>query len=266
MLLSCISPLLNAEKSSSKVIPFDEIEWGYLNPLRGEKSPAAADLWGDRTGARATGMLVRFNKGFSSPPHIHNVSYRGIVIKGLLHNDDPAAGKMWLTPGSFWTQPAGEVHITAAQAQYNLAYVEIDSGPYLVKPANEAFDNGEIPINVDQSNLSWIDATDVQWMKFDGSEVNSKKPQVAFLWGSSADQQLNGLMLKLPPLFKGKILGQSDVFKGVVIQGEIALERSEKLKAGSFFESKDTIVHNRSTREETIIYLRATGKIKLMYE
>ena len=24
-----------------------DVEWGYLNPARGDKSPSAADLWGD---------------------------------------------------------------------------------------------------------------------------------------------------------------------------------------------------------------------------
>ena len=33
--------------------------------------------------------------------------------------------------GSFWTQPAGEVHITSARGQETIAYVEIDEGPYL---------------------------------------------------------------------------------------------------------------------------------------
>lgn len=100
--------------------PF-ELNWGYLNPLRGKNSPGAANLWGDRTKDTATGMLVRFNKGFVSPPHIHNISYRGIVIEGLMHNDDPSAEKMWMLAGSFWTQPAGENHITAANGEISSA-------------------------------------------------------------------------------------------------------------------------------------------------
>ena len=47
--------------------------------------------------------------------------------------------------GSFWTQPAGEDHTTAANADTNLIYLEIDSGPYLVKPSSYKFDNGERP-------------------------------------------------------------------------------------------------------------------------
>ena len=58
--------------------------------------------------------------GFSSPPHIHNVTYRAMVIKGLVHNDDPEAENMWMPPGSFWTQPAGEAHITSAKGEENI--------------------------------------------------------------------------------------------------------------------------------------------------
>lgn len=95
----------------------------------------------------ATGMLVKFKKGFSSPPHIHNITYRAIVIEGKLHNDDPSAEAMWMPAGSYWQQPAGE-------GQQNMAYLEINHGPYLVKPTDKAFDNGERPINIDVTNMA----------------------------------------------------------------------------------------------------------------
>ena len=90
---------LPSKADGHSVIATDDIEWGLLNPLRGEASPRAADLWGDLTKDMATGMSVKFNKGFSSPPHIHNITYRGVVIEGLMHNDDPSAEKMWLPTG-----------------------------------------------------------------------------------------------------------------------------------------------------------------------
>ena len=156
--LAMVLTTLPSKANDHLVIATDDIEWGLLNPLRGDASPKAADLWGDRTKDMATGMLVKFKQGFSSPPHIHNISYRGVVINGLMHNDDPAADKMWLSAGSFWTQPAGESHVTAADGQDNLIYLEIDSGPYLVLAAERAFDNGERPINVDERNLVWLNA------------------------------------------------------------------------------------------------------------
>lgn len=56
----------------------------------------------------ASGSLVTFVDGFQSPPHIHNITYRAVVIRGRIHNDDPEAARLWMEPGSYWTQPAGE--------------------------------------------------------------------------------------------------------------------------------------------------------------
>ena len=254
-----------ASESASKVTLFNDIEWGYLNPLRGDQSPGAADLWGDRTAEGATGMLVRFNQGFTSPPHIHNISYRGIVIEGQLHNDDASAENMWLPPGSFWTQPAGQAHITAANGQSNLAYVEIDSGPYLVKPTDESFDNGEKPVNLDQSNLVWLNAADLKWTKIDDAKTNHAVPEISFLWGSAEHNQLNGLMLKLPPKFKGEIQSQSTVLRSVVIAGKLYYADAKELKPGSYFESNGQSSHAISTANDTtILYIRTAGKFELL--
>ncbi len=195
------SALLSKEPDHT-VISTENIDWGLLNPLRGDASPRAADVWGDRTRAVATGMLVQFRKGFSSPPHIHNITYRGIVIEGLMHNDDPGAEKMWLPAGSFWTQPAGEVHITAADGERNLIYLEIDSGPYLVVATEEAFDNGERPVNLHEQN--------VVWLKRDRIEM-------AYLWGKT--DAANGSFVKLPAGFHGHIENANGL-KAVVVRGK----------------------------------------------
>ena len=151
-LTTVLSARVMAEPSI-QITSAEDIEWGALNPLRGDASPRAANLWGDRTQDVSTGMLVKFVKGFSSPPHIHNITYRGVVIEGLVHNDDPGAAKLWLDPGSYWTQPAGEDYITAASGESNMIFLEIESGPYLVQPSDQAFDNGERPINVHSNNV-----------------------------------------------------------------------------------------------------------------
>lgn len=205
-----ICPLFSAQANDHTIIATKDIKWGLLNPLRGDASPRAADLWGDRTKNSATGMLVKFNPGFSSPPHIHNISYRGVVINGLMHNDDPNAEKTWLGTGSYWTQPAGDVHITAANGKTNLIYLEIDSGPYLVKPADQAFDNGESAINVDNRNLVWLSAKDIMWL-------NRFHVKIAYLWGKTGAP--HGSFVKLPAGFTGTIKGL-DGLKAVVIKGK----------------------------------------------
>ncbi|MEO1435244.1 MAG: DUF4437 domain-containing protein [Bacteroidota bacterium] len=241
-----------------------EIEWEQLNPARGDQSPQAGTIWGDRKGEVATGFLAKFVDGFSSPPHIHNVSYRAVVINGLVHNDDPAAEKMWMPTGSYWTQPAGEAHITAVKGSENIAYVEIESGPYLVWPTEQANDNGERPINVDYKNLVWLD-----WMTTPVIEnsPNASKTRIAFLW---QEEKLQGYMLKLEPGFKGSILSDGNTFRAIVITGTPDYRmpnasEAQTLDPGSSFSSTGISIHPISTSgdAETLLYIRADGNLRV---
>jgi quercetin dioxygenase-like cupin family protein len=249
-------------KSVNEVVTADAVEWGWLNPLRGDKSPAAGKLWGDRTKNEPAGFLVKFNKGFSSPPHIHNITYRGVVIKGLLHNDDEQAEKQWLPAGSYWQQPAGEAHITAADGEENMAFLDIQEGPYLVQPTDEAFDNGERPINVDKTNLVWLNAKDIEWVS------EKSNVETAFLWGSHEKNQLRATLLKLPAGFNGKIKNLSPNFRAVVISGGISHQFSKKedkkeLNAPSYFGVEEDSKSIITTDQETVIYIRSNGDFKV---
>ena len=245
---------------TNKVLLSSEIVWEKLNPARGDQSPQAATLWGDRNGTEATGFLAKFINGFSSPPHIHNVTYRAVVIKGSIHNDDPKASMMWMKPGSFWTQPQGEAHITAAKGEENIALVEIDKGPYLVKPTEQAFDNGERPINIDTSNIVWLDSDTSNWIS------KNSKVQLSFLWENNKSK---GLFVKLPKAFKGLIRTDGTVLHSVVIQGELNYslpqnQETRTLDAGSSFSSTDTAIHTIvNTNNEVILYIRTNGTIKV---
>lgn len=257
-LFTLMSVALPSKANEHTLIATNNIEWGLLNPLRGDASPRAADLWGDRTKDTATGMLVKFKKGFASPPHIHNITYRGVVIEGLMHNDDPSAERTWLPAGSFWTQSAGENHITAADATENTIYLEIDSGPYLVLPSKNAFDNGERSINVDKQNLVWLDAKDINWL-------SKNKVQIAYLWGNP--ELLNGSFIKLPAGFKGTIENDNGL-KAVVVKGEATYQWSnEKAKTNltpsSFFSSNTKGAHIINTSTELILYINSTGRFNV---
>lgn len=236
-----------------------EIEWEQLNPARGDQSPQAGTLWGDRKGNVATGFLAKFVNGFSSPPHIHNVTYRAVVINGLIHNDDPNAAKLWMKPGSFWTQPSGEPHITSAMNKECVALVEIDEGPYLVKPVSDSFDLGERPINIDVSNLIWLDQTKTNWIR---SECLAS---ISFL---SEGKTGRSLFVNLPPNFKGTITSQGKVFHATVIKGTLSYFLPEgqiyhSLDAGSYFGAEDTAQHQVENRgkQNVIIYIRTNGSI-----
>ena len=245
--------------SSFRVVPVTDVKWEQLNPARGDQSPQAGTLWGDRRGAVPTGFLAKFVDGFSSPPHIHNATYRAVVISGLIHNDDPDAAHMWMGPGSFWTQPRGEVHITAAMGSTNIALVEIDEGPYLVRPPEEAFDSGERPVNVDASNIVWVDPP--------ATPPSANGPKLAYLWGRLEEGQSNGTFIKLPPGFKGNIHSLASSFRAVVIKGRptYAGTNVEVLEPGSYFSSAGQWIHRISTDAgtETLIYVRTDGRFEI---
>ncbi len=244
-------------EDKQEIVLNSDIQWSPLNPARGDKSPQAGQLWGDRTQAQPSGFLVKFADGFSSPPHIHNVTYRGVVISGLVHNDDPKAENMWLPTGSFWTQPAGEAHITAAQGDNNIAYIEIEDGPYLVQPTAQAFDNGERPVNVDKSNLVWLNASDVTWVEQEGNV------QIAFLWGDTSNQTLSGSFIKVPAGFNGGIKNNGSDFRAIVVNGNLKYQDS-LLDAGSYFGSTEPKKHNISSEQETVIYVRTDGQYQIV--
>jgi quercetin dioxygenase-like cupin family protein len=246
----------------SEVVSVDDVTWGYLNPARGDKGPRAADLWGDRTKNTAAGILLQFPEGFSSPPHIHNITYRGVVIEGELHNDDPDAEAMWLPTGSFWTQPAGEAHVTAANGQRNVAYIEINSGPYLVQPTGQAYDNGERPVNVYPSNIVWLDS-------FHTDENGPSDVRVAYLWGDTTKGKLRGTMLKLPIGFTGDISTNADEFRAVVIEGELdykSLPVTKTLEPGSYFGSTGGFVHAISATpgQALTLYIRSDDTFDIL--
>lgn len=146
-------------EAANEVVLNNDVQFQPLNPARGDAAPKAGVLWGDIKKDVPTGALIVFADGFSSPPHIHNITYRGVVISGAVHNDDPNAENLWMGPGSFWAQPAGESHITpAAPGSEATAFLEILEGPYLVQPSDEAFDNARHFQNSIMSNQECLSA------------------------------------------------------------------------------------------------------------
>jgi len=251
---STVDPTLN-------IILISEVKWEDLNPARGSSSPMAANLWGDRTGSGPAGFLVKFEDGFSSPPHIHNIAYRGVVISGTIHNDDPNADEMYMTSGSYWTQPGGGVHITAAKGSNAVAYIEVEDA-FGVLPAEKAFDSTDKPINVDASNIVWVNQH--------GMPNSADVPKVAFLWGDPEDDQLSGTLFKLPAGFDGMISNSSSDFQAVVIQGQPQLHSTDETHAktmepGSYFGSKGESTHQISCEDgdDCIIYVRMDGKLDI---
>ena len=251
---ACASPRIASPAGEPRdtVVLTSDIEWGQINPARGAASPMAGTLWGDRNGRGPTGFLLKPADGFESPPHIHNVSYRGVVIRGLIHNDDPSVEKSWMPAGSFWTQPRGLVHITAARGSDTLAYIEIDEGPYLVRSVDEAFHSKDRPVNVDASDVAWEDAPGVAGLR------------VAFLWGKAREHGPGGLLVQLPAGSTGILRSRGSTFRAVVIQGRVEHEAGS-MEPGSYFRSQVGSAQVAcEDGQDCIFYVRTEGTFEVV--
>lgn len=153
-----------------------------------------------------------------------------------------------------------------------MAYIEIDGGPYLVRPTDQAFDNGERPVNVDPSNMVWLNVSDIAWAGESDSRGSSNGPQMAFLWGAQQNDQLNGTLVKLPAGFKGEIHSSGSVFRAVVIRGQLQYQMQEDaatktLEPGSYFGTDGASTHRVMSAPdmESVLYVRTTGTYSIQH-
>lgn len=244
------------------VIKLSEVKWEQLNPARGTKSPMVGVLWGNRTSPGPSGFLVKFVDGFSSPPHIHNIAYRGVVISGTIHNDEPNSADMYMSVGSFWTQPEGGIHITAAKGSNTLAYIEVDD-VFGVLPADQAFDSQDKVMN--------IDASDIVWVNLPGIIPSTDVPKVAYLWGNSEAGEPSGTLVKLPAGFSGTINSYGSELHAVMIQGQtiysiLGESVVNTMAPGSYFGSMGESVHQVSCEggDDCVIYVRTEGEFDIV--
>ena len=231
-----------------RVLAPAEVAWEQLNPARGDKSPQAGTLWGSRTGHGPSGFLLKPVDGFRSPPHIHTMTYYGVVIRGTIHNAEPSEKDVFLPAGSYWAQPGGGIHITAARGSA-LAYIEVE-GAFDVLPPEKA--TGDI-------RGSGTLAADIQWSDAPGGARMVK------LWGD----ELSRALIELPAGFDGTIRGGKTVH-GVVILGnathrEPGKEGGKSLEPGGYFGSEGNGAHRITCAadEPCVVYIRTDGAIEI---
>ncbi|MEM8695927.1 MAG: DUF4437 domain-containing protein [Pseudomonadota bacterium] len=238
----------------------EDVDYIPLNPARGDAAPQAGVLWGDIRSDTASGTLLRFADGFSSPPHIHNITYRAVVIEGQMHNAAPGAPMNWMGPGSFWVQAAGEDHITAAKpGSPSLAFLEIETGPYLVEPSSEAFPPPDASVNLAADDIEWSSISNAQWVTSDGSGAFA---EFADLWGDPVSGQPNARFLRLERGAPVQVRFDESDLRAVVIQGTVehqvpAVSSPVVLGPGGFFRTNAAVANDLTCREDVcVVYLR----------
>lgn len=172
--------------------------------------------------------------------------------------------------GFFLDATEGQVHITSARGADILAYIEIDSGPYLVLPLDKVFDSGEQPVNVHPSNLVWLSAGDLNWVNGIPGAPPETGPRIAMVWGSMGRNQPRGHLVLLPAGFSGELRSEGPSVRVVVIRGPVALQLEEpspakSLVEGSYFSSTGPRIHRLevTTEKSVMLYVRADGPIEI---
>lgn len=125
-----------------------------------------------------------------------------------------------------------------------------------MRPTDQAYDTGQRPMNIDGSNIVWIDTT--------------SGAQIAYLWASQSNAPPSGTLIKLPRNFQGSLDTENSPVKAVVIQGQLKLRTMSipsetTLSTASYFQTSNTppihLINNSD--QDTILYLRTAGKIQL---
>lgn len=247
-----------ALEASYSLVLSTEVEWEQLNPARGDKSPSAGTLWGSRTGAGPSGFLLRPVDGFRSPPHFHVATYRGMVIAGGIHNDEPEADDVFLPPGSFWTQPGGGVHITAAEGT-SLAYIEVEDA-FGVRPPDEA------PAGVEQPSA--VPASEIRWSLLE--DTAGAGISTSLLWGKLNDESPSGMLIKLAPGAEAEIRSSGQAH-AVLITGGLSVQQPKAtgphlLEPGSYFGAQGAATQEVScvSDGDCTIYVRVQGELQVV--
>ena len=124
-----------------------------------------------------------------------------------------------MATGSFWTQPRGGVHVTAEKGTNAMAYIEIEEGPYLVRPVEEAFRSEARPVNVDAFGVVWVNASEIRRSAAIDAASPADGAQIAFLRGNPEDGEPGGLLVKLRAGATCVVQRPGSTFHAIVIQG-----------------------------------------------
>lgn len=83
------------------------------------------------------------------------------LFSTLKHNYSLIRISIILFSDSVYAQTIGETHVKSASGNENLAYKEIQEGPYLVKRTSDTFDIGKKPVNHNTTKLVWLLASEI---------------------------------------------------------------------------------------------------------
>lgn len=111
---------VHAQNNVMKVIPFGTLQFSKKEP----GNPQIAPVRGTPE-KEGSSIIMKMGRG-AFPLHTHTSDYELVVIKGTMKHwgaNQTQAQAVKMPPGSYWYQPAGEVHGDACESDECVWYI-----------------------------------------------------------------------------------------------------------------------------------------------
>ena len=185
-------------------------------------------------GEGAHGTFGIFGAGASSPPHTHSSAYYAVVLEGPMNNpfgteSEPAE----LAPGSFWSVPASDEHVTACLTP--------DSECRFFFHAQAAFDFTPLEEMTQERS---VDATSTPAAELEFGELEPYSA-AATVWGDPSVGPF-GSILRVDADDDTGDLAYRHAFSIVPMTGALSVVTSEgvvELPVGSLLEAEPNAAH-----------------------
>lgn len=207
------------------------------------------------TGEHAT--LGVFGAGAASPPHTHSGSYYGVVLAGDMNNPfGTEASPPSLAPGSFWSVPGDEQHVTAC--------LDPDGECTFFFHAADAFDFFVID-GLTEPRSAEASSVPVANLVFDDIEGYDG---AATMWGDRATGP-HGTILRIEAGEEADDLIHRHGFGLVPMTGSLTIESDDTeadLPVGSLVDAEANSEHELECEgdEDCLVYLFSDGPLDLV--
>jgi hypothetical protein len=213
MAIGCLMPYRDVAAAPAplgKIVPVSELAW--MEEIPGEPQRIAR-LWGDRAVGQA-GVLIKVPGGFDAGVHAHTSDYHAVLISGTWTHSVETTGAgqgKTLTRGSYWMQPAKEMHRDRCVSSTECVVLVYSTGRNVLIPAAVGK-----PASVSTAQTSVILAAE-QLEYF--PQAPNLPQTLTVLWGSREKDGGYGQLIRLPGGFDSGLHAHSGLYHGVLVSG-----------------------------------------------
>ena len=229
------APEPEPEAPTSSATAAADVPWAPVNPEQPE-GPSWVILEGDPSKGAFT-MMAKLGAGFETPLHKHPAGFTGVVISGEVRHGASKDAAKAMGPGTMWTEPADEAHVTACVGEEDCVFVGRMDGPMAMTPVDAPSETAKATV---------VPAAEIAYQP-----VNPEQPQGPGMALLSGDQT-QGAFVALAR-FPGGMITPEHVhtagYVGVVIAGQIKDGEGAAKTAGSYWNNAAQHPHETSCVE-----------------